>query len=331
MPKCPMLLAAAVLLGTAAGAAAAEQAQVEAWRSRNVPTGPALVLTYERFLIQTPPSTLGLDPFYQKYVDAEGIPIVSSSKVPDAALLIARDIVNAALIERPDVRRELVRKGARVGIMAIDEGTMDLPEMRDWKKPAPDDPRLTRCEKQFYSQIAAMTDREYWNGRARGMGGTFTTGAAENILGTPGTKYFGENILLHEFSHNILSAVKTADPELYQRVQKAYDAAMEKGLWKYSYSAVTIQEYWAEGTQYWFNSNKVFKSNGVTVASDEDLRRYDPALYAVLGEVYGDRHHIKADVFYLHPARFNVPSIPKNGECRSMFGAVDALRMRVSG
>lgn len=331
MGNCVALLAAAVLIGTAAVPAAAKEAKVEAWMARHAPTGPASISTYEGFTINAPPAALGLDPFYQKYVDADGIPIVSSAKVPDAALLVARDIVNSTLIERPDIRRALVQKGARVGIMAIDEGTMDLPEMRDWRKPGPDDPRLTRCEKQFYHQIEAMSDREYWNGRARGMGGTFTTGAAENVLGTPGTKYFGENILLHEFAHNILSSIETADPQLYQRAQKAYTEAMEKELWKYSYAAVTIQEYWAEGTQFWFNSNKVFKHDGVTVASHEDLRTYDPALFAVLGEVYGDRHRIEADVFYLHPARFEVPPAPKNGECRSMFGTLDPVGNRLPG
>ena len=35
------------------------------------------------------------------------------------------------------------------------------------------------------------------------MGGTFTSCAEANVLGYPGTRYFGEHILLHEFSHNI--------------------------------------------------------------------------------------------------------------------------------
>jgi hypothetical protein len=43
-----------------------------------------------------------------------------------------------------------------------------------------------------------MTARQYWNRRARGMGGTFTTCAEENVLGYPGTADFGEHILVHE-------------------------------------------------------------------------------------------------------------------------------------
>ena len=271
-------------------------------------------------MVREPPAALGLDPFYRKYVDAGGVAIVSSEKVDSAALLIARDIVNDMLSTRPDLRAELVRKGARVGIMAIDEGIMDLPEMRSWRKPGPSDPRLTRCEKEFYHQVAAMSDREYWNARARGIGGLFTTAAAEMLLGTPGTRYYGENILVHEFSHNILGTIEEADPALFERIGKAYAQARKDGLWQYGYATVTLDEYWAEGTQFWFNTNDAYKHGDVFVLSSQDLKRYDPALAAVLREVYGDRHRIAADVFYNHPARLAHPPIPKDGKCTSMWG-----------
>lgn len=259
--------------------------------------------------IGQPPASLGLDPFYQKYVDADGIPIVSSARAPDAALLVARDIVETELAHRPDIRDELVHEHARVGVMAIDEGTTDLPEQRDWKKPARNDPRLTRCERAHYDRIAGMTDQQYWNSRARGMGGLYTTGAAENLLGVPHTRYYGETILAHEFSHSILSAIEKVDPALYGRVEAAYRHAKAKGLWEGTYSAVTVQEYWAEGTQYWFNSNKVFELPRVFVLSDQDLKRYDPMLYAVLGEVYGTNHHIPGDAFYDQMSRIESPPI----------------------
>ena len=53
-----------------------------------------IVRSYNQEVIGSPPVVLSLDTFYKKYTDAFGIPIVSSEKVPDDALLIARDIVN---------------------------------------------------------------------------------------------------------------------------------------------------------------------------------------------------------------------------------------------
>src|SRR5688500_9204597 len=78
----------------------------------------ALISSYSKSMITAPPAELALDTFYKKYTDAFGIPIVSSHKVPDDALLIARDIVNYMLMKRMDVRTALINRKARVLIMA---------------------------------------------------------------------------------------------------------------------------------------------------------------------------------------------------------------------
>jgi hypothetical protein len=176
-----------------------------------VATGPPIVPSFEAAMITAPPAELGLDPFYKKYTDAFGIPIVSSEKVNDAALLMARDIVNYMLLKRPDIRAVMVERKSRVLVMAQTEGETDLPERKDWKKPAIDDRRLTDRERATYNApggIAGMTDKEYWNGRARGMGGNITSCAEENLIGLPGTRYYGEHITVHEFSHNVMSALR---------------------------------------------------------------------------------------------------------------------------
>lgn len=267
-----------------------------------------LVTNYEKVMVIMPPSDFTLDTFYKKYADAYGIPIVSSEKVPDDALLIARDIVNYMLIKRPDVRAALVKRGARVLVMAQSEMETDLPERRNWKRPTKDDPRLTPGERENYNKpggIASMSDREYWNRRARGMGGTVTSCAEENLLGYPGTRYYGENILVHEFSHNIMGALRTADTALYKEIGKAYEAAKTKGMYKGQYAINTVAEYWAEGTQWWFWSNIEFYDGDTRVQTPEDLKSYDPALYKILEQVYLD-HHNPADVYYsknLRPIR----------------------------
>jgi len=197
-------------------------------------------------------------------------------------------------------------------VMAAAETTTDLPEQRHWKKPSPDDPRLTLCEKKTFARIAAMSDREYWDGRARGLGGAFTTVGAENLLAVPGTRYFGENVLVHEFAHAILAAIEKADPPLYARIGRAYAAARAAGRWKGDYAETSLQEYWAEGTQFWFNSNKLAVVNGVRILSDRDLARHDPALAAVLRAVYGERHRLPGDPFYKHSARVPPDPLPKS-------------------
>ncbi len=251
-------------------------------------------------IITAPPKQLNLDPFYQKYTDGFGIPVVSSGNVSDSALIIARDIVNYMLSKRPDIRAELVTQGARLSIIGQHEMQTDLPECRDWKKPEKSDRRLTPKERENYDKpggIASMTDKQYWNQRARGMGGIHTSCAEENLLGIKNTRYYGENITVHEFSHNIMQALRHTDSALYLRINDAYEQAKTKGIYKGQYAINTVQEYWAEGTQWWFWSNFEFYDGDTRVQSPDDLKQYDPELFDILSNVYTG-HHIPADVYY---------------------------------
>lgn len=253
-------------------------------------------------MITTPPDSLHLASFYKQYCNAVGIPVVSSEKVPPAALLTARDIISYMLAGRSDIREELVKEKSRVLVMAATEMETDLPERSNWKKPSYDDQRLTPKERENYYRpggIASMTDKGYWNQRARGMGGLITSCAEENLLGYPGTRYYGENITIHEFSHNMMGAMKKTDRSLYKRILTAYESAKAKGMYQGQYAINTADEYWAEGTQWWFWSNFQFTdtARNITVWSPESLKKYDPALYQILSEVYIG-HHNPADVYY---------------------------------
>ena len=264
----------------------------------------AALLTACATIAGAPPARLAADPFYRKHVDAAGIPILSSARVPDAALFAARDMVRGMLAHRPDLAAWLVSNDYRIALISRDEALLDLPENANWTKPARDDPRLTRCELKHYDErIGSKTDREYWDERARGIGGERMVGSEEDVLGLPISRYWGETIFVHEFAHNVLFAIEGADRGLYERVAAAYANALANDLWYEEYTTTTMQEYWAEGTQFWFNSNRLQAFDGRRILNARDLADYDPQLYAVLVEAYGDSHELESDPFYMHPAR----------------------------
>ena len=178
--------------------------------------GPVeLVPSYVKAAISPVPEALGVNPFYKKYVDALGIPVLASENVPDDALLVMRDIVNSMLAMRPDVRKALIARKWRTGVIAEIEMTMDIPEYARLKRPgAP------------AGEPVDQADRDYHANRSRGLGGNPTTGAEENLLGYPGTRYYGEHIFVHEFSHAIMSGLRDADPALHAEIRAAYDEAM---------------------------------------------------------------------------------------------------------
>ncbi len=215
---------------------------------------------------------LGVDRFYQKHVEADGIPVIGSEKVEDRALLAAKEVVEEMLGYRDDLLAAMRMRGAYVGIMSRDEVTTDIPEHRHLA----DDPAVD------------------WNQRARGLGGTpanpITTAGEENLLCLVADRYRGENILVHEFAHAIhLIGIDLAEPGFDDELRQLYEEAMAGDLWSDTYAATNRREYWAEGVQSWFDVNQD-PQEGVHnhVDTRAELRDYDPALSALIERFMGD-------------------------------------------
>jgi hypothetical protein len=286
-----------------ARAAVARQRAERAEQRRKTGQPVELIHSYVGAAVLPVPDSLGVDPFYRKYVDAMGIPVLGSDKVPDDALLVARDIVNSMLATRPDLRKAMIAQKWRTGVIAEVEMTMDIPEYSRLKRPgAPRD------------EPVSQLDRDYHANRSRGLGGNPTTGAEENILGYPGTRYWGEHIFVHEFAHAIMGGgIREVDPAMFAEIRAAYDSAMAAGKYVHPdgrkhYATTNAGEYWAEGVQWWFYSNygECFKG-GVKVETPEELRAYDPRLFELIGRVF-TTHRIPMDVF--HAKRIRPVSCP---------------------
>src|SRR5437870_4535114 len=64
-----------------------------------------------------------ISPFYRKWLDADGLPILSSAKVSDFALREARYLIDQMLKGRDDIRAAIVRNHVRFVVLAYDEMT----------------------------------------------------------------------------------------------------------------------------------------------------------------------------------------------------------------
>ena len=71
-----------------------------------------------------------LDPFYEKYTQTYGVPIISSGQVSDTALSRACYAVRFLMSDRADIREALYNGMARVSILGINELTNEIPEYR---------------------------------------------------------------------------------------------------------------------------------------------------------------------------------------------------------
>lgn len=214
-----------------------------------------------------------LDTFYQKYLLADSIPIVSSRHVSDEALLQARYIITTMMSRIPDARDVMLQHHFRVGIVGKDENVTDMPECRIMPKLWPG------------------TD---WDKRGRGYGATpqipLMTCGEENIVFQPDRRerYAHESIMVHEFGHNIDFALRRARPGFEARLQECFRLAKEEGLWRGTYSMTNSGEYFAEGLQAWFNTcNMYVELDGrrQRIKTRDQLLGYDPRLHALLAGI----------------------------------------------
>ncbi|MBN1653225.1 MAG: hypothetical protein JXA30_05555 [Deltaproteobacteria bacterium] len=217
-------------------------------------------------------SRYNLDPFYQKYADANGIPIVTSSEPDDQALILACQLVVEMLSERDDVRQALVN-GSRWGLTKLallskNETISDIPEY------------------QMYGTAYDM--------RARGLGGLTGLCAEENMLclSDPvppfnrADPWAGENICVHEYAHTLsIYGLAVADPTWESRLDELYRAAVAAGRFANTYAGQEPQEYWAEGVQDWYNTNQRPQATVHNeINTREELLEYDPDLYDFIDE-----------------------------------------------
>jgi hypothetical protein len=223
-------------------------------------------------MVTQPPATvvkaLDLDPFYHKHVFVGPLSVVGSEKVTDAALLEAAWLIRQMIGHRPDILQALADSRTRFAVMATSEFTTDLPEHSD------------------------LRPADYWDKRARGLGASRQRPAVscgeENLLKSPGDPYSTENILIHEFGHSVHEmGLSRLDPQFDARLEATYDAALEQGLWTGTYAASNRSEYWAEGVQNWFDTNRQNDSEHNHVNTRAELQEYDPRLATLLEEVFG--------------------------------------------
>ena len=231
------------------------------------------VLDVPECVVTSVPDSLGYDKFYTKYVDVNGLPLVSSWRVPDSAFVAAhRTLYAMTSMLDPKILEAMKRSNARVAIMARYEGTTDLPE---------------------HHYLVNDTTLN-WDLRARGLGGTIeeplTSCAEENVLAYQIDKYHAEDILIHEFAHAIhCIGIIQVDSTFDDRLQKLYEQAKAKGILAGTYRETDRMEYFAEGVQDWFNVNAEMPHNDGKhnwCNTREELQQFDPDLYNLIGEYF---------------------------------------------
>ena len=204
-----------------------------------------------------PPASLGLDIFYQKYVNVSGVTIVAPSEVPDAKMIEAREVVSGVISSlKGGLLTSLVANDAQVSIYKYDEEkgrVAQLPEFT-W---------LTIDIRGYASQRSGA-----W------------------VIAVPTEDDPKCRTLIHELAHLAYYAVRVQSDgqDFEDRLAAAYRAALDGDLWEYQYAQSNDAEYFAEAFKFW-----VWGSVPDSLVEEETtLAEYDPAAEALVTEVFDE-------------------------------------------
>ncbi len=216
-----------------------------------------------------------LSPFYQQWINVGGFPVIASARVNPYAVKEAAWVIWQMIGHRKSILKNLGRHGDQLSVLAIDESWGDLPEYE-----ADDSP---------LKFVGAHHRDTVFSG--------VTTASEENLL-DPILNY---SFLIHEFTHVIHNGLRQFGSEFDNRLNTFYNAAMKKGLWSGTYASSNRDEYLAEAVGSWFNAP--YQNN--PIKTREQLKRYDPDLAKLIGELLGDfdwrytSPRIRADLAHL--------------------------------
>ena len=214
----------------------------------------------------------GVDPFYDKYLDARGLPVLSTADVSDTALRTACVIVANMLSLRQDLRDAMVRLDMRVVVMGRNQVTTDIPEYANLYKTNPG------------------PDWDTFRGIGATLGTPVTSAGEETVMCDQGGPYGGVNVLVHMLGTSVYLGVADVDPTFEDRLQGADTAARAAGLWENTYvrgsdPRQNLIEYYAEGVEDWFETGPESSPPDGTfneINTRAELMAYDPMLYAIV-------------------------------------------------
>jgi alpha-glucosidase len=214
--------------------------------------------------------------FYRRSCKQTGITIVAAESVSAGALEAAADRMGALLSARPDFAAAIAASVEHASIISRDQQITVLPEFED-----------------LYSTHPG-TD---WNRLGRSFPGTeeipVIAGAEESLLCLESDRYEGEDMFVRDFGWAIRRfGVAAVDPNLDRSIEDAYIRAIAADLWRNTVAEVNSDQYWAEGVQSFFDANNEETDEKDQVHNQIDtraeLRTYDPFLYQLLVEVFGE-------------------------------------------
>lgn len=213
-----------------------------------------------------PPPEVGLDNYYKKYINCDGIPIIASNDVPDEALEIASSTIAFMLDGLNAVTRQLISDGNYVALYPEGGSLSDLPEN------FPGGPNSTGAYSWNDIYKAAASD-------------------TASLLCNPDVGY--GHTLVHEMAHMIdIGGIRRINSAFQSQLRTRYDQARASGKWDNTYARTNPEEYLAEAVTIWYGVNWIGPEGGDgsrnEIGTRKQLMDYDPPLHELINVNFND-------------------------------------------
>jgi hypothetical protein len=257
------------------------------WRYRPLRRQPSVI---------APPPKFRIHSYYTKFTLAREFTVLGSKHVSDAALLKANDTIRKMFAYRHDILKAMIAEGARLVVLGRSEKLSDLPEFKDAKNQAD------------FDEVRYL---DYTPSRK------LMVVPEENVLCLEGEPFAGKCMVVSVFAKGLYHAtglrpvdpdferrrgkqqyelrVKRLDIEFDRRLQKCYEEAMSKGLWKGTGAARNRIEYWAAGVEAYFDAAGAGLPPSLAdrpITNRETLKAYDANLFALVEETMAYKEHV---------------------------------------
>lgn len=214
--------------------------------------------------------------FYRTTCDEMGMAIVAAEPIVAGALEAAADRMAVMLAARPDIAGAVASSIDHIALIGRDQRITTLPE---------------------FDELYSTHPGTDWNRLGRSFPGTeeipIPAGAEENLLCLESDRYAGEDMFVRDFGWSMRRfGIAAVDPTLDRAIEDAYNRAIAADLWRNTVAEVNSDMYWAEGVQSFFDVNNEEKDEKDQIHNQidtrDELRSYDPFLYSLLVEVFGE-------------------------------------------
>lgn len=226
-------------------------------------------------------TSFDIDPFYQKYANANGVLVATGPKVSDEAIIKNCQLL-LEMFSNEKIRQSIISRKMFFTMIAESEQLSSLPEIQ-----------------KMYPTMPTIMDA-----RARGLGSMIPTICAEDsILCMPSDKWRGDCICPHEYGHTLADwGVGYGDPALASRLSSIFDSIQSSGRLANSYATTQDGEtsgIMAWGVQAWYNCAVEGTKGGYhsDINTRAELKKELPDFYEFLAELLPEDNKYK-DCYY---------------------------------